>query len=67
VAIDAPFLSGLQDIIATGGVDATAVVFDRLSGQIVSTLSGHSKKVVILLYLFLLHAASMLLSETYGL
>ncbi|KAG6766265.1 hypothetical protein POTOM_030337 [Populus tomentosa] len=34
-----------KDIIATGGVDATAVVFDRLSGQIVSTLSGHSKKV----------------------
>ncbi|KAF9677765.1 hypothetical protein SADUNF_Sadunf08G0141500 [Salix dunnii] len=34
-----------KDIIATGGVDATAVVFDRSSGQIVSTLSGHSKKV----------------------
>ncbi|KAB5545143.1 hypothetical protein DKX38_013255 [Salix brachista] len=34
-----------KDIIATGGVDATAVVFDRSTGQIVSTLSGHSKKV----------------------
>ncbi|CAK7327314.1 unnamed protein product [Dovyalis caffra] len=34
-----------KDIIATGGVDATAVIFDRPSGQIVSTLSGHSKKV----------------------
>ncbi|KAF2285546.1 hypothetical protein GH714_005414 [Hevea brasiliensis] len=34
-----------KDIIATGGVDSTAVLFDRLSGQILSTLSGHSKKV----------------------
>ncbi|KAF2314056.1 hypothetical protein GH714_021794 [Hevea brasiliensis] len=34
-----------QDIIATGGVDSTAVLFDRRSGQILSTLSGHSKKV----------------------
>ncbi|XP_015162039.1 pre-mRNA-processing factor 19-like isoform X4 [Solanum tuberosum] len=33
-----------KDIIATGGVDSTAVVFDLPSGQIVSTLS-HSKKV----------------------
>jgi len=49
VVIDAPFLSGLQDIIATGGADATAVIFDRPSGQIASALSGHSKKVVILL------------------
>ncbi|XP_010542962.1 PREDICTED: pre-mRNA-processing factor 19 homolog 1-like [Tarenaya hassleriana] len=34
-----------KDIIATGGVDTTAVLFDRPSGQILSTLSGHSKKV----------------------
>ncbi|RVW20963.1 Pre-mRNA-processing factor 19-like 2 [Vitis vinifera] len=34
-----------KDIIATGGVDSNAVLFDRQSGQILSTLSGHSKKV----------------------
>ncbi|KAG6757305.1 hypothetical protein POTOM_037613 [Populus tomentosa] len=34
-----------KDIIATGGADATAVIFDRPSGQIASALSGHSKKV----------------------
>ncbi|KAH9626443.1 hypothetical protein KSS87_004945 [Heliosperma pusillum] len=34
-----------KDIIATGGIDTNAVVFDRASEQIVSTLSGHSKKV----------------------
>lgn len=34
-----------QDIIATGGVDTNAVVFDQPSGQIISTLSGHSKRV----------------------
>ncbi|GAB2245504.1 hypothetical protein Droror1_Dr00000997 [Drosera rotundifolia] len=34
-----------KDIIATGGIDSNAVVFDRPSGQIISTLSGHSKKV----------------------
>ncbi|CAI0383122.1 unnamed protein product [Linum tenue] len=34
-----------KDIIATGGVDSTAVLFDRSSGQIRSTLSGHTKKV----------------------
>lgn len=34
-----------KDIIATGGVDTNAVLFDRSSGQILSTLSGHSKKV----------------------
>ncbi|KAB5537697.1 hypothetical protein DKX38_015230 [Salix brachista] len=44
-----------KDIIATGGVDATAVIFDRPSGQIVSALSGHSKRVVILLCLLLYH------------
>lgn len=35
----------VKDIIATGGIDTNAIVFDRPSGQIVSTLSGHSKKV----------------------
>ncbi|KAI4318162.1 hypothetical protein L6164_025965 [Bauhinia variegata] len=34
-----------KDIIATGGIDTNAVIFDRPSGQILSTLSGHSKKV----------------------
>ncbi|GAB4843070.1 E3 ubiquitin-protein ligase prp19 [Ancistrocladus abbreviatus] len=34
-----------KDIIATGGIDTNGVVFDRPSGQIISTLSGHSKKV----------------------
>ncbi|KAL0770828.1 hypothetical protein Bca101_035979 [Brassica carinata] len=34
-----------KDVIATGGIDATAVIFDRPSGQILSTLTGHSKKV----------------------
>ncbi|XP_010475111.1 PREDICTED: pre-mRNA-processing factor 19 homolog 1 [Camelina sativa] len=34
-----------KDIIATGGIDTTAVLFDRPSGQILSTLTGHSKKV----------------------
>ncbi|CAE6026979.1 unnamed protein product [Arabidopsis arenosa] len=34
-----------KDVIATGGVDATAVLFDHPSGQILSTLTGHSKKV----------------------
>ncbi|KAK4765886.1 hypothetical protein SAY87_007528 [Trapa incisa] len=34
-----------KDIIVTGGVDTSAVLFERESGQILSTLSGHSKKV----------------------
>ncbi|KAH7859217.1 hypothetical protein Vadar_033272 [Vaccinium darrowii] len=34
-----------KDLIATGGVDTNAVVFNRSSGEILSTLSGHSKKV----------------------
>jgi pre-mRNA-processing factor 19 len=34
-----------KDMIATGGIDTNAVIFDRPAGQIVSTLSGHSKKV----------------------
>ncbi|CAM8927083.1 unnamed protein product [Rhodiola kirilowii] len=34
-----------KDIIATGGVDTNAVIFDRPSGHILATLSGHSKKV----------------------
>jgi hypothetical protein len=35
----------LQDIVATGGIDTNAVLFDRASGQILCTLTGHSKKV----------------------
>ncbi|KAK7393649.1 hypothetical protein VNO78_22209 [Psophocarpus tetragonolobus] len=34
-----------KDLIATGGIDTNAVIFERTSGQILSTLSGHSKKV----------------------
>jgi len=34
-----------QELIVTGGVDATAVVFNRESGKIVSTLNGHTKRV----------------------
>ncbi|KAK1260514.1 U-box domain-containing protein 72 [Acorus gramineus] len=34
-----------KDVIATGGVDANAVIFDRSSEQILCTLTGHSKKV----------------------
>eukprot|EP00250_Pteridium_aquilinum_P003691 c13999_g1_i1 orf=130-1695(+) len=34
-----------KDLILSGGMDANAVVFDRLSGEIVSTLTGHSKRV----------------------
>jgi hypothetical protein len=37
--------SVLQDIIATGNIDTNAVIFDRPSGQVLATLSGHSKKV----------------------
>lgn len=36
----------LQDIVATGGIDTNAVLFDRPSGQILCTLTGHSKKVL---------------------
>lgn len=34
-----------QDIIATGGIDTNAVLFDRSSGQVLCTLTDHSKKV----------------------
>ncbi|KAK8571938.1 hypothetical protein V6N13_047567 [Hibiscus sabdariffa] len=34
-----------KDIVATGGIDSNAVLFGRTSGEILSTLSGHSKKV----------------------
>ncbi|KVI08063.1 Pre-mRNA-splicing factor 19 [Cynara cardunculus var. scolymus] len=34
-----------KGIIATGGVDTNAVVFNQTSGEILSTLSGHSKRV----------------------
>ncbi|XP_020094280.1 pre-mRNA-processing factor 19-like [Ananas comosus] len=35
----------LKDVIATGGIDTNAVLFDRSSGQILCTLTGHSKKI----------------------
>jgi hypothetical protein len=38
-APDAPAL------VATGGADATVVLFDRDAGRIRATLSGHSKKI----------------------
>uniref|UniRef100_A0A8I6X5V3 Pre-mRNA-processing factor 19 n=2 Tax=Hordeum vulgare subsp. vulgare TaxID=112509 RepID=A0A8I6X5V3_HORVV len=34
-----------KDIIATGGVDTNAVLFDRPSGQVLCTLTDHSKKI----------------------
>ncbi|CAL9124852.1 unnamed protein product [Musa textilis] len=34
-----------KDMIATGGLDTNGVLFNRTSGQILSTLAGHSKKV----------------------
>ncbi|KAL8161947.1 hypothetical protein V2J09_013436 [Rumex salicifolius] len=34
-----------KDIIATGGMDSNAVVFNHSTSEIISTLSGHSKKV----------------------
>lgn len=38
----------LQDLILSGGVDATATVFNRSSGELLSTLSGHTKRVRVL-------------------
>ncbi|KAM0850094.1 hypothetical protein ACQ4PT_053324 [Festuca glaucescens] len=34
-----------QDIIATGGIDTDAILFDRSSGEILCRLTGHSKKI----------------------
>ncbi|GAU25299.1 hypothetical protein TSUD_18120 [Trifolium subterraneum] len=34
-----------KDLIATGNIDTNAVIFDRPSGQVLASLSGHSKKV----------------------
>ncbi|KAM3316401.1 hypothetical protein ACQJBY_034481 [Aegilops geniculata] len=34
-----------KDIIATGGIDTNAVLFDRSSGQVLCTLTDHSKKI----------------------
>ncbi|KAG0574354.1 hypothetical protein KC19_VG256400 [Ceratodon purpureus] len=34
-----------KDLVLSGGVDGTAVVFNRSSGELVSQLSGHSKRV----------------------
>ncbi|PWZ13819.1 Pre-mRNA-processing factor 19 [Zea mays] len=34
-----------KDVVATGGIDTNAVIFDRSSGQILCTLTGHSKKI----------------------
>ncbi|XP_066316505.1 pre-mRNA-processing factor 19-like [Miscanthus floridulus] len=37
-----------KDVVATGGIDTNAVLFDRPSGQILCTLTGHSKKITTL-------------------
>ncbi|CAM6129516.1 unnamed protein product [Calypogeia fissa] len=34
-----------KDYVLTGGVDSTAIVFNRSSGEILSTLAGHTKRV----------------------
>lgn len=34
-----------QELVVTGGVDQTAIVFNRKTGKKAATLSGHSKKV----------------------
>jgi len=34
-----------QELVVTGGVDQTAVVFNRKTGKKVATIAGHSKKV----------------------
>jgi len=34
-----------EEIVVTGGVDASVIVFNHDSGKIVSTLNGHSKRV----------------------
>jgi len=39
-----------QELIVTGGVDANVMVFNHETGKIVSTLSGHTKKVNDVLY-----------------
>jgi len=37
-------------MIVTGGMDKTAVVFDRSTGKQVATLKGHSKRVNKVIY-----------------
>ncbi|XP_024376807.1 pre-mRNA-processing factor 19 [Physcomitrium patens] len=34
-----------KNLVLSGGVDGTAIVFNRSSGELVSTLSGHTKRV----------------------
>ncbi|KAL1808750.1 hypothetical protein ACET3Z_025740 [Daucus carota] len=34
-----------KDIIATGGADANAIVYDQVSGNVISALEGHTKQV----------------------
>eukprot|EP00850_Spirogloea_muscicola_P001957 SM000007S20917 [mRNA] locus=s7:893761:898603:- [translate_table: standard] len=34
-----------KDLILTGGIDSSAVVFDRASGEIKASLAGHTKRV----------------------
>ena len=49
-----------QDVVATGGIDTNAVLFDRPSSQILCTLTGHSKKVFShLLLVFFLYASKV--------
>ena len=39
------FVPGFENVVATAGADHTGKVFDRESNRIVSSLTGHSKKV----------------------
>ena len=43
-----------QDLILSGGVDATATVFNRSSGELLATLSGHTKRVRVFIWCSLL-------------
>lgn len=49
-----------QDLILSGGVDATATVFNRSSGELLATLSGHTKRVRVFIWCSLLLLLSWL-------
>eukprot|EP00850_Spirogloea_muscicola_P001047 SM000004S14917 [mRNA] locus=s4:227863:232784:+ [translate_table: standard] len=38
-------IDATKDLILTGGIDSSAVVFDRASGEIKASLAGHTKRV----------------------
>lgn len=39
-----------QNLVVTGGMDKTAIVFDRAESRIIATLKGHNKKVTDVLF-----------------